>query len=199
MTSSIGVDIGGTKTLGVLLSEDGTVLAERRIDTSQDRHLLLQSMKELVADFGSDGSVGLGIPGTVRNQREVVKAPNLPCFDGLTSSDLADSLGRPVTIGNDAKCAALAEWKLGAGVGARHLVLVTVGTGIGVGIGAERYAQGPQFLSYLFGAAEGTEQISFSLLCCLFPDAFRWIALVFAGICFVSTAARSIAGWRAFT
>lgn len=152
LSASIGIDIGGTKTLGVLLSEDGTVLAERRIDTSQDRHLLLQSLYELVADFGSDGSVGLGVPGSVRNQDEIVKAPNLPCFDGLTSSDFADSLGRPVTIGNDAKCAALAEWKLGAGVGARHLVLVTVGTGVGVGIVDDgRLALGASGLAGEFG------------------------------------------------
>ena len=65
--------------------------------------------------------------------------------------------------------------------------------------GLSTMAQGHKSLYYLSGLAEGTETILFFLLCCLFPDAFRWLALVFAGVCFVSTAARLIAGWRAFT
>lgn len=65
--------------------------------------------------------------------------------------------------------------------------------------GLSTIAQGHKSLYYLSGLAEGTETIAFFLLCCLFPDAFRWLALVFAVICFVSTAARIVAGWRAFT
>ncbi|MEZ5926127.1 MAG: CDP-alcohol phosphatidyltransferase family protein [Hyphomicrobiaceae bacterium] len=60
-------------------------------------------------------------------------------------------------------------------------------------------AQGKKSLYYLTGLAEGTETIIFFVLCCLFPDAFRWLALLFAGLCFVSTAARIAVGWRTFT
>jgi phosphatidylglycerophosphate synthase len=57
-------------------------------------------------------------------------------------------------------------------------------------------AQGKKSLYYLTGLIEGTETIVFFLLSCLFPDAFRWLAYAFAGLCFVSTAARIVVGWR---
>jgi phosphatidylglycerophosphate synthase len=64
--------------------------------------------------------------------------------------------------------------------------------------GLSSEAQGKKSLFYLTGLAEGTETILFFVLCCLFPDAFRWLAFVFAGLCFVSTAARIVIGWRSF-
>ncbi len=65
--------------------------------------------------------------------------------------------------------------------------------------GLSTVVQGKKSLFYLTGLAEGTETIIFFLLCCLFPDAFRWLAYVFAAVCFVSTAARIVAGWRTLT
>jgi phosphatidylglycerophosphate synthase len=65
--------------------------------------------------------------------------------------------------------------------------------------GLSSEAQGKKSLFYLTGLAEGTETIIFFVLCCLFPDAFRWLAIVFAGLCFISTAARIVVGWRTFT
>jgi glucokinase len=43
-------------------------------------------------------------------------------------------LGLPVEIENDASCAALAEFRLGAGRGVQDLVLLTLGTGVGGGV-----------------------------------------------------------------
>ena len=42
--------------------------------------------------------------------------------------------GLPVAIDNDANAAALAEWRLGAGRGARDMVMLTLGTGVGGGL-----------------------------------------------------------------
>jgi len=47
---------------------------------------------------------------------------------------LAERLGHPVSVDNDGTCAALAEWRLGAGTGTSDMVLVTLGTGIGGGL-----------------------------------------------------------------
>jgi glucokinase len=47
---------------------------------------------------------------------------------------LAQALGVPVAIENDADAAALGEWAWGAGRGTHQFMLVTVGTGIGAGL-----------------------------------------------------------------
>lgn len=62
--------------------------------------------------------------------------------------------------------------------------------------GLRSEAQGQKSLYYVAGLAEGFETIVFFIACCLFPDAFRWLALVFAALCFVSAAARIVIGWR---
>ncbi|MEZ5774829.1 MAG: CDP-alcohol phosphatidyltransferase family protein [Hyphomicrobiaceae bacterium] len=56
--------------------------------------------------------------------------------------------------------------------------------------------QGIKSLYYLAGLAEGTETILFFALVCIYPDAFRWMALVFAGFCTVSAIARIVYAWR---
>ncbi|MBW3550848.1 MAG: ROK family protein, partial [Proteobacteria bacterium] len=86
--------------------------------------------------------VGFGIPCLI-DQRTgtAVMAVNLP-LNHLPFRDLmAERLGLPVTIDNDANCAALAEARAGAGRGASELVMLTLGTGIGGGLvlGGELY------------------------------------------------------------
>jgi phosphatidylglycerophosphate synthase len=65
--------------------------------------------------------------------------------------------------------------------------------------GLSSEVQGKKSLYYLTGLAEGVETIIFFVLCCLFPDAFRWLAIVFASLCLISTIARIVVGWRTFT
>ena len=62
-------------------------------------------------------------------------SPNVPDVIELdVAGRLAERLGRRITVGNDATCATLAEWTVGAGRGVDDLVMVTLGTGIGGGI-----------------------------------------------------------------
>ena len=62
-------------------------------------------------------------------------SPNVPDVIELdVAGRLVDRLGRPVAVGNDATCAALAEWTVGAGRGVDDMVMVTLGTGIGGGV-----------------------------------------------------------------
>ncbi len=53
---------------------------------------------------------------------------------------IAERLGLPVYIDNDANIAALAEHRFGAAEGATNVVLLTIGTGIGGGLVLERRA-----------------------------------------------------------
>ena len=70
-------------------------------------------------------------------------APNLPQAHGVDWTELiGDRLpGRSIVIENDANFALLAEHRLGAARGYRHVVMVTLGTGIGGGIVADGRVQ----------------------------------------------------------
>nr|PZN38179.1 MAG: hypothetical protein DIU70_11360 [Bacillota bacterium] len=81
-------------------------------------------------------AAGVGLPGPVDTRRgTTLQTPNIPGLEGFpVASFLREQLGVPVFVENDANLAALGEWALGAGRGARHVLYVTVSTGIGGGI-----------------------------------------------------------------
>ncbi len=66
----------------------------------------------------------------------VIKAsPNLiDITDFEVGRMLSERLGFLVEVGNDATCAAAAEWQVGSARGATDMVMVTLGTGIGGGV-----------------------------------------------------------------
>jgi len=84
------------------------------------------------------------------------------------------------------------------------LVFAFMGTGssfLGFAIMAEkRGLTNPVYPSksiyYLSGLTEGTETIAFYVAVCLFPHAFPWLALLFAGACGVTTAIRVVTGYQ---
>ena len=135
---TVGVDVGGTKCLGVALDQDGKIVAEQRRPTPRGPGSLPQLIDTLAALIGALGpyqQVGVGVPGLVNREGVLRSAPNL---DGVADFDVAgllgERLGHEVHVDNDATCAAAAEWLLGAGVGCTDMVLVTLGTGIGGGL-----------------------------------------------------------------
>ncbi len=136
---TIGVDLGGTKMLvGVL---DGTdVLWERReasTDQSEDElvELLVREVSEARDARPGVAAAGLGIPATFDHESGVaVAAVNLPIADLPIRDLVAERVGLPVFVDNDANVAALAESLYGAAKGKRNVVMLTVGTGIGGGL-----------------------------------------------------------------
>ena len=144
-TRRVGIDVGGTKAQGVAVDDDGTVVAREqwptpRGDGSLER--LIDSLAELALALDVGESLGVGVPGLVSRRGVLRAAPNL---DGVADFDvagrLAARLGRRVVVDNDATCATLAEWQLGAGRGTQNMVLVTLGTGIGGGLVANGAVQ----------------------------------------------------------
>lgn len=156
---SYGVDIGGTKVLGVAVTPAGEVVAETRASTPQvAAHPDEPSRGTVGADVADavvgvvralDAAVpgaaptpgrratGVGVPGMVDRRDGVLRfSPNLP---GAAGADMAHLLaerlpGSAVRVDNDANCAALAELRLGAARGAADVLVVTLGTGIGGGV-----------------------------------------------------------------
>jgi glucokinase len=137
--ATLGLDVGGTKVLGVVLDDSGRVLAEHRQPTVRDAKGLLAGMvavaRTLLDAAGGVTAVGVGLPGLVDRNGTLRFAPNLPGVVELpVAPRLAAALGLPVRADNDATCAAWAEHQLGAAVGTDTALLVTLGTGIGGGL-----------------------------------------------------------------
>jgi len=135
----IGIDLGGTKIEAIALSPTGEEIARRRIATPRDYAASLEAITTLVRELeqtaGGNGTVGVGIPGTVVPRTGLVKNANSTWLNGQPlGRDLEHRLGRPVRLMNDANCFALSEATDGAGAGARVIFGVILGTGVGGGI-----------------------------------------------------------------
>lgn len=138
----IGIDLGGTKTEAIALAADGTELYRRRVASGRDYPATIATIRALVAavesETGRKGTVGVGIPGTISPATGLVKNANSTWLIGHPfDRDLAQALGRPVRLANDADCFALSEASDGAGAGARVVFGVILGTGVGGGIVVE--------------------------------------------------------------
>ncbi|WP_089294659.1 ROK family protein [Actinoplanes regularis] len=136
---AIGLDLGGTKLATVLIGPDGRIRhRHHREHHARDYPAVLDAITGAVRECDTLGYapvVGLAVAGPLDRDRErVLAALNLGFADRPLRADLRERLGRPVVLENDANAAALAEHRVGAGAGARCLVLLTLGTGIGGGI-----------------------------------------------------------------
>lgn len=130
-----GLDLGGTKCLGVVLDEHGSVMREARLPTPRGAAAVIDTLAAVAGELAPYRSLGVGVPGLVTGEGVLRAAPNLPGVAELeVAARLEAALGHPVEVENDATCATLAEWRVGAGAGASDLVLVTLGTGIGGGL-----------------------------------------------------------------
>ncbi|WP_145339271.1 fructokinase [Pantoea sp. PSNIH1] len=136
----IGIDLGGTKTEVIALSDDGTQLFRHRVNTPRnDYAATVGVMADLVrlaeAQTGERGSVGVGIPGSISPYAQRVKNANSTWLNGQPlDKDLAQALSREVRIANDANCLAVSEATDGAGAGQPLVFAVIIGTGSGAGI-----------------------------------------------------------------
>lgn len=140
----IGIDLGGTKIEAIALMPDGTILARQRRPTPQgDYQGIMQTIVDLVVDleqeFGGRGSIGIGTPGSLSPKTGLMRNSNSVVLNGKPfDRDLAQFLGRPVRIANDANCFALSEAVDGAVAGAAHVFGVILGTGVGGGLVIDR-------------------------------------------------------------
>ena len=129
-----GIDVGGTKCLGVVW-QNGRIVREVRRDTPQGADDMISTLVEIVRELGDVESVGVGVPGLVTREGVLRAAPNLVGVSELAVGPrLREILQCDVAVDNDATCAAVAEWSVGAARGVDDVVVVTLGTGIGGGL-----------------------------------------------------------------
>ncbi|MBY0371907.1 ROK family protein [bacterium] len=139
---ALGLDIGGTRLKAVALETPGTVLHQLEIasNAGESPEIVRATLREAHRQFQELGFspevVGIGCAGSVDGHRGVVR--NSPNFSGWKNVPLKqwgqEDFGVPVSVDNDANCAAVAEWKMGNAVNLRNFVLLTLGTGVGGGI-----------------------------------------------------------------
>jgi glucokinase len=134
----IGVDLGGTKTLGARIYPNGDVERHHEIATpvaSQEE--LLAGIDSLVEELIDDDvtALGFGIPSRIDQRTgRAVASVNIPLADLDFRDRMSERFGLPVGIDNDANAAAIAEWKIGAAQGTQDVVMLTLGTGVGGGL-----------------------------------------------------------------
>ena len=136
----IGIDLGGTKTEVIALSNGGEQLFRHRLPTPKNDYLQTIETVATLVDMaekavGQSGTVGMGIPGSISPYTGVVKNANSTWLNGQPfDKDLSTRLNREVRLANDANCLAVSEAVDGAAAGAQTVFAVIIGTGCGSGI-----------------------------------------------------------------
>lgn len=142
----IGVDIGGMSLKAGVIDENGAIYfkTSRITEPKKPSEDIVSDICALIgataAGFGVSLSevcgIGIGIPGSVCDERGVVRyACNINLAGSPIAKLVSENTGvKNVRISNDANCAALAETLFGAGKGAKDTVMITLGTGVGTGI-----------------------------------------------------------------
>ncbi len=132
----LGIDIGGTTAKLGVLNEEFAVVAREVVDTANrtaDEIIggLIAAARALCAAYPI-AAIGVGCAGRIHPPSgRVLRAGNLPFKEEPLAQKLQEALRLPVTLGNDANCALLAEAKRGAAAGCRDALMLTLGTGIG--------------------------------------------------------------------
>jgi glucokinase len=134
--NTVGIDIGGTKIAGALVSESGEILCELKVPSpANDSQALQAAVVSMVNELRQGQeilAVGVAAAGFIdANQAVVVYSPNLSWRNEPLKAKLEADLGVPVFIENDANAAGWAEYRFGAGRGSHHMMMLTIGTGVG--------------------------------------------------------------------
>jgi glucokinase len=139
--SAIGLDIGGTKIAGGVVTGDGTILdlidvptpvTGDTVETLEALRKVIDSLRDRHPDVEA---IGAGAAGMVEWPSGHIRwAPNNVYTELPLRQLLAQETGLPAVVDNDANVAAWAEARHGAAAGYDHVAVLTVGTGIGAGV-----------------------------------------------------------------
>jgi len=141
----IGIDVGGTKVAGGLVTLKGQLVkslvvptrAEKGFKTSYGQVVhLIERLIKLAGGKENVEGIGICAPGPLNPKVGIViNPPNLPGWRNIRLSSLLEThFHLPAKVENDANAAGLAEVLFGAAVGYRDVFYVTVSTGVGTGI-----------------------------------------------------------------
>jgi len=136
LVHAIGIDIGGTKIAGALVTPDGEIIAEDREPTpAGDPAAIVDLVVNMIQRLSTGRDVvaaGVAAAGFIdADQSTVYYAPNINWRNEPFQQHIASRIDLPVTIDNDANAAGWAEFRFGAGRTATDMTMLTIGTGVG--------------------------------------------------------------------
>ncbi len=136
LVHSIGIDIGGTKIAGALVSDEGVIIAELREPTPAGDPAAITDVVVSMIDRLRSGqeviAAGVAAAGFIdAAQSTVYYAPNIAWRNEPFRERLRERLDLDVTIDNDANAAGWAEFRFGAARDVHDMTMLTIGTGVG--------------------------------------------------------------------
>ncbi len=142
MNYYIGLDIGGTKIAGALVSASGKILSRtktatpKRVKPRDIYASVTDAIDELVqvgdVRLSSIKGIGVGVPGIVDTRNHhILAAPNIALTGFPLSASLKRKFHKRVVMANDVNAGLLGEAWLGAAKGMSHVVGIFPGTGVG--------------------------------------------------------------------
>lgn len=142
----LGIDFGGTNVKMGIFDEDMNLVSKTSAPAGVEMEAedivdnIVKTAESLIADSGHQVAeilaIGIGTPGPANYKEGIIEnAVNLPTLDNTPLRDMiAERLGKPAVLENDANVACWAEFIAGVGKDITDMVLFTLGTGIGGGI-----------------------------------------------------------------
>jgi fructokinase len=140
----IGLDLGGSKIEGILMSAEAKELARYRVATPRNDYAatiaaIVDLAARLTQGIPTGTRIGIAVPGSISPLTGLMQNANSTWLNGRPfDRDLAVALASPVRLANDANCFALSEALDGAGESARIVFGVILGTGCGGGLVVNR-------------------------------------------------------------
>jgi glucokinase len=137
---AVGVDVGGTNIRAALVSGDGRILDFAGGRVPQGRDAIVAAIEDFIRRFDGPevAAIGVGIPGRLDPWRGLVLTAGFIDFGGVPLGPiLAERLGKPIAVDNDARFAMVAEQAVGAARGCANVAMFTIGTGIGGAVVSE--------------------------------------------------------------
>lgn len=139
-----GIDVGGTAVKVGLFDTEGKLLNKwdfttRKTGNGKDilkdaADFILGKIEDLNIKKDDVLGVGIGLPGPVKDNGEVLEMANLGLGHFNIETEMESLTGLNIKAANDANVAALGEMWMGGGKGFQNMVLATLGTGVGGGI-----------------------------------------------------------------
>lgn len=132
MATTIGIDLGGTKTLAVRMVNN-EIVEEKKLSTPTDDDLVANAADAIRSVWTEDvAAIGVGVAGLVEWPSGVfVWGPHVPGTHVAVRAGLEELFDVPFVVDNDANMGAWGELLMGSGRGYDDMLLVTLGTGIG--------------------------------------------------------------------
>ena len=126
---TLALDIGATNTRIALVSK--TKLSKKtKFPTPKTKKEIMNKVFSLISSYKNFSEICVSVAG-FEYKGEIQGALNMDLNDVSLKRILEKKFSVQVKIQNDARCAALAELKYGAGKNLNNFVLLTLGTGIG--------------------------------------------------------------------